>query len=420
MKQPYGFILGMAALSLAVFNACSSGDEEWKGTKTPLTPIALTEETRAVASELRDFYFDFSTDVMKYNDANGRGSENVIVSPLSATMVLAMAANGLDEVGAKAYTDYLGCEDLDNLNSLCSVLLSELPKADGMVNLALANSIWVNDAKNITLTQDYSSVISSKFSADMLTRNFETANNATVREMNNWCSAKTKGMIPNFMEELSTDNLAVLFNALYFNGMWEEDLFKPENTVSGTFHGKDGDSNVEMMYTYKEASRYSNYDGFEWFNLPFGNYAYKMTILLPSSDMSIEDATKMVSNTFLENLKNNDVGDCDLSVSFPKFSVEGKNNLSEMLTGTGHGNLVSGLDMTMFSPTQSGDILYTQGVSLRVSEKGVEAAAVTEGDLMNTVVKRPSYKVKVDRPFFFFITEYSTGAMILSGRIVNI
>lgn len=166
--------------------SCSSdNDMEKRGYNTPLTPIELKFETRVAADDLRDFYLSFTSDMIRYADANSNSaSSNVVLSPLSASLVFTMVANGLDDNGAKAYTDYLGCENLNALNDLCSVLLSKLPKADGMVKLSLANSIWVNSAQNLILSKDYSSTLNTFFKSELFDSDF-TSDATTLNEMNN-------------------------------------------------------------------------------------------------------------------------------------------------------------------------------------------------------------------------------------------
>ena len=60
--------------------------------------------------------------------------------------------------------------------------------------------------------------------------------------------------------------------------------------------------------------------------------------------------------------------------------------------------------------------------SFSIDETGAEAAAVTSEEFFNSVnIDKDGFAtVKVDSPFYFFITEWSTGACILSGRIANL
>ncbi|MCM1139590.1 MAG: hypothetical protein NC453_13550, partial [Muribaculum sp.] len=60
-------------------------------------------------------------------------------------------------------------------------------------------------------------------------------------------------------------------------------------------------------------------------------------------------------------------------------------------------------------------------VSFGIDEAGVEAAAATEITGWSSAMPgaEPTFRM-VDQPFYFFITEYSTGACLLSGRIADL
>ncbi len=414
------FISPISFLMAFCLGSCSSdNDMERNGHNTPLTPIELKSETRRAADDLRDFYLSFTYDMIRYADANSNGaSSNVVLSPLSASMVFAMVANGLDDNGAKAYADYLGCKNLNALNDLCSVLISKLPKADGMVKLSLANSIWVNSAQNITLSKEYTSTLNTFFKSELFYHDF-TKDTSTLKEMNNWCARNTNNLIPSFVEEVKAESLAVLFNTLYFDGFWKDGLFEPKDTKTELFHGKEGNTKVEMMKSKEYTGTHVDNGELELFSIPFGNSAFNMTILLPNQDESVERVVNTLTPDLFKDLQTS-AETKFLTIEFPKFSVKSKFEINDMLIATGRKELIDNLGLTMFPTERRGSLIYSQGTSLTVTEKGAEAAAVTEGEIMDSAPFFPSHKVKVDRSFLFFITEYSTGAMILSGRISDI
>ncbi len=106
----------------------------------------------------------------------------------------------------------------------------------------------------------------------------------------------------------------------------------------------------------------------------------------------------------------------------PKFSAENSHNLNNMLSAMNLGGLtLPGL--TMFTKPVTGGIQYNQSVSFTLNETGAEAATITSGS-MDPIAPGPmeiqKITVKVDRPFYFFIREFSTDACIMSGRICNL
>ena len=83
----------------------------------------------------------------------------------------------------------------------------------------------------------------------------------------------------------------------------------------------------------------------------------------------------------------------------------------------------SSLKSTLILPSESLKLKFIHKTYFEVNENGAEAAAVTalgyieaDSDSAPTPIK----EVVFDRPFYFFITEVSTGACVLSGRIADL
>lgn len=186
-------------LAVPVLLSSCSSDEPEIDDKTPKerARIELTAQTRAAATGLLDFYARFTTDMTDYIDGQaGEKDKNVVVSPLSAAMVFAMTANGVDEKSQKEYTEYLGVNDIESLNDLCRVLLDRLPEADNTSLFNLANSVWVNSGMGMTLNKDYSERVSSKYDAEIRYQDFRDEA-GTLEALNNWCASNTGNRITN-------------------------------------------------------------------------------------------------------------------------------------------------------------------------------------------------------------------------------
>lgn len=425
MGNQFKFVwLIVIVISTCMLWACSSDDGP-EGTKTynKRADIELTTATRVTSDELEDFYLNFTTDMAKYADVTtGSESGNIVVSPLSVAMLFAMTANGVDETTAKAYADYLGVSDLNSLNELCATLINELPKVDTSATFKLANSIWVNKGMNLSLTNDFSSIVSKYYKAETRNEDFAKNNGKTLKNINSWCSDKTNGLIPKMLEQLNSSNCAVLLNALYFKAAWEEGLFDKTMTATATFHGEKGDTEVDMMESSYYFDGYvSEDDNFEYLFMTFGNEAYLLRIVIPKGNITLQESASLLTseryNALVKGSSHKSV-----KVFLPKFFVKNKYSLSDMLTASGASNLIDDISMTMFNNDVNGSILYSHATSFSIDETGAEAAAVTSGEIYNTVLinNNGSVVVKVDSPFYFFITECSTGACILSGRIANL
>lgn len=416
------FLLIVSAIVLAGigFSSCSS-DEEENLIKSEKKEIVLSEGTRATAEELDDFYIRFTTDMTKYAAQSEGNNGNVIVSPLSAAMVLAMTANGVTPSQQGSFLEYLGVRSLQDLNSLSRILLDRLPKADNTAKLQLANSIWVNSGMGLSLTKDFSSTVGSIYNASIHNADFNKNASKTLDDINNWCNKMTGGQIPSHLDEIDANALALLVNALNFKAPWGEDIFDKSLTRSDIFYGADGETNVEMMESSFFYGTFANDDQFEKYAMELGNGAYYLMIVLPNKGMSVKESCELFTPERMSELKYA-TSSISLKLYMPKFSVAYKSKFNDMLMSTGRSGLCESLDFSMFNPSVSGSIKYLQSASFAIDESGAEAAAVTSGEMMYTSpgVKPDQVIAKIDSPFFFFIKEFSTGACILSGYISNL
>lgn len=415
------YILGCSiALGISIA-ACSSDEAENSedSIRQERKEIALDALTRSTAEGLKDFYVKFTTDVARYVDSDmSFESKNVVVSPLSASMVLGMVANGVENPLRKEILAYLGVNDLSSLNRFSSLLLTEIPKADNLTELGLKNSIWVNTPN--VLASEFQKNMEESYKTEIRYDDFLNNADKVAAEINYWCSRSTNGKISGFVDEIDPTAYASFFNALYFRSLWEDELFPAKNTSPGIFHGSKGDKKVEMMKSVAMSDRCWADDEFEYFSLSFGNSTFDIYFLIPNSSMSLAKAAEILTMDKLMEIRRKAVR-CHLTVSLPKFNTEGKICLNDALRAGGIPTLEGVADLTMFDRKAEARLKLNQAAAFSIDEKGAAAASVTSADFMNSaLIPGQSYTINVDRPFFFFIEEYSTGACVLSGRIVDI
>ena len=402
-----------------ILSGCNSENEPERVVPNMRESIELNTDTRSAANELKDFYVQFTTDAVKYA-ASQTDIDNVIVSPVSAAILLSMIANGVEADTQKEITDYLGVTDLSALNTLSNILLTELPKVDNQTDFGLANSIWINSTY-ATLTPAYTNLMKSDYMADVRYEKFND-DAKLLKKINDWCSDKTNGQIKTMPTQLSSDQLAILLNAMKFKGVWEEKTFLKENTTKETFHGASRVNDVEMMHSPHKDRYYAADDNFELFYFFFGNSAFYFTVVLPNENLSLTDANELLTTREIRKLQKEAVR-CQLEVYLPKFKVNSKLKLDNVLTAGQLAGLKGTMAFNMFEPHQTGQIEFNQASSLDIDETGAIGASVSSGELIAyapEIIPGGEYTVKVNRPFYFFIREISTGACILSGRISDL
>lgn len=414
--------VGVAGM-LSGFSSCSS--EAAPGEERPVpnkrVDIELSARTRAVADNLRDYYVGFTTDAVRYVDTHPEEEKNsnVIVSPLSASILLGMVANGVEEEAMETICRYLGTDDLDGLNTLASQLLTELPAVDNETKLSLANAIWVND--KFHLSSAFTSAMAATYDPAIEYGDFVNNGAGVKDDIFKWCEKETNGLIRQLDLEIHPETMAVLLNAMYFKGMWNRNPFDSKNTRKADFHGAGGTKSVDMMDSGEIKAEYGWTKGFTAFRLYFGNGAYSYTVLLPDEGMTAEGSLAALTLEVMKEIETMAPGTVILQM--PKMKVERELSLSDVFDGTDMEVLNRSAHFTMFEPKQPGLMTIKQSATFSVDETGAEGAAVTFANF--DYAAGPDYKptvqtITVDRPFFFFINEVSTGACILSGRIADL
>ena len=420
-------LLLTSLLMLSAACSCSSDDGLGKEPDVPFVksdahPVELTAATRSMAADLKPTYIKFTTDVVKASLAENSKAPHVVVSPLSATMLFGLLANGVDDGSRDIITDYFGMDDLATFNQLCSSLLTGLPEADNLVSMNIGNSVWVNKYLNHSLTPDYLYTIEGDYQGGVFSYDFVNDFTSAKKAIDRWCRERSGGILPTLNQPLWSTSPFLMLNAVYFKAPWDDEIFMGENTAKGVFHGTVRDEMVDMMKSHYISSHYYKDDDFDYFKLWFGNRAYSMTIVMPSKDMSVANAADMLTYDNMEKFCQEAV-DCKLRVTMPKFKVETNMDVLSLLAGVGLGKLNEGVQLTMFGeePERYSPLIH-QSASFSVDEDGAVVASQTSGEVLNTAVIIPGgeYEVSLDRPFFFFITERSTDACVLSGCITNL
>lgn len=400
----------------SVLTSCNSSTEPEGEVENIRNDIQLSASSRAAADELKDFYQKFTIDAINTVDADPNAtSSNVIVSPLSASMMLGMLANGVENEVATRISEYLGVSDLAALNALAANLIEALPNADKKSKLSISNSVWHND--KFLLNSSFSSTISRNFMATL--RPIDFSQSSALNTVNDWVSSTTGGVIDSYFDysEINANTVAVLLNTLYFNGEWAHTYFNPQYTVSEPFHGFSGESAVEMMHCSIIRTQYGANDRFKACTLYFGNAAFRLTLVLPTAEATRKTDMPEISVEELEALTASDQFPF-ITLSLPKFKLSNSTDLNDVLETAGLSEINGNVTFTMFDNPMNNPIELRQGASLSVDEEGAKVAAASSGELVYSA-PTPEYKLEFNRPFYFFLTETSTGACLLSGRIAD-
>src|SRR5215207_1094540 len=271
----------VATLSLVA--ACSSTTEPDTGKPGPTLdalPRALTSGEQKVIGAANDFSFALFRQLSAV-----RSDNNVFTSPLSASMALGMAMNGAagttyDEMRSTLGFD-VGATETDIGTSYKS-LIALLRGLDPSVDFRIANSIWYRTG--FPVNQSFLDEGRNWFDARVSAIDFSSP--TTVPTINDWVSTATVGKIPTIIETIRDDQIMFLINAIYFKGTWRT-KFDPAQTIDATFRGIGGDQPARLMHR-EGTMKYMQTAAFQAVDLPYGNNAYAMTVVLPNEGRSIE------------------------------------------------------------------------------------------------------------------------------------
>lgn len=330
--------------------------------------------------------------------------ENIVVSPYSAGMVLAML-----EAGAEGQTK----AELDNALNGAVFGKQELDGGDNTI-VQSSNAVWISD--NFSVRNRYVSHLENDFGAFIDTQNFSSP--SAVNVINDWCAEKTSGKIKKIIERVSPDMVMLLVNALYFNAPWAV-AFDADATREAIFHGRNGDTTVPMM-ARKSMFNYAEYQGAKMIEVPYEGEKYAMYIVLPPLGMSPDAVLSYIGENQYKSAMSL-LAPKEVVLNMPKFTNETSLVLNKTLENMGvRTAFTSAADFSGISVSGPLNVsIVKQKCYIDVTEKGTEAAAVTSAQVRLTAV-RPSVTMTVDRPFIFIIADMENKDILFAGKIVNI
>ncbi|XP_043593781.1 serine protease inhibitor 3/4-like isoform X1 [Bombus pyrosoma] len=331
------------------------------------------EALRSVLEGANQFNFPFFQTVAKHNPGN------LITSPLSVGVVLAMAACGARVNTEAQFRNVLHLPTSDSLaTSGYQSLIDNLNNVKDN-KLAVANKAFI--ASDLNLKPSYKNLTEVYFRSASQLVNF-AQNKEAANIINSWVEQSTNNLIKELITAETLDGMTrlVLVNAIYFKGQWK-DKFDPELTSNMPFHtSKVEVKNVPTMY------RQDNYKYGDLLDLnatfvviPYKGDELSMIIILPNEIDGLSDVEKKLQNTSLTNILSHG-NEEKMELWLPKFKVESMLELNDVLKEMGLTDAFTA--RANFSGIADGENLYISDVIqkayIEVNEEGSEAAAATD------------------------------------------
>ena len=378
--------------------------------KKPANPVKMTSisETNTITAT------DFA--VRLFQQAKN-GEENTLISPLSVLPALSMTCNGAKDETRFQMEQTLGMP-VDKLNDYLYSYIHHLPNEKDC-QFHLANSIWLRDAKDFIVDDNFLKNNAKYYDAGIYQSAFD---DQTLADINNWVAAQTNDMIPTILDQIDSDAYMYLINALSFDSKWSS-IYESSSVSNGVFTTENGTSqDVEMMHSSEY--EYIEDENVSGFLKPYSGYSYAFVALLPKEGIPLTEYVNSLTGEHLHHLLTT-VEECPITAGIPKFETEFSIDLIPPLQTLGIHDAFD-KDLANFSGMGSFDSpwerLYINSILHKsffsIGEKGTKAGASTIVGMeksASSVNPEEAKEVILDRPFLYMIVDYENRFPIFIG-----
>ena len=332
-----------------------------------------------------------------------------------------MTMNGNEGEVLKEFVDLLRYENmnLEDANRGSKELTEFLLQVDPKVKLAIANAIWYKQEYQVQVP--FKNTARDYYNAEIAGLDMRNSNSVNI--INNWIAQKTNNLIRDMLDEIPSNAVMYLVNAIYYKADWKYQ-FDASKTKKEPFYPSPGNPvQVDMMDLDKPASFKSYFgQGYRYFEIPYSTGQYSMGILY-HPDGNLDQVSGLLNFQNLE-MWRKDAKESNFILKMPKFKLRQKmDNMKDDLMEMG---LVRPFsfhpeNFTKLFSNPTDDLKISRVIHdalIEVDEKGTEAAAATIVELVERT-SAPSFPsvVVLDKPFIFFIQEKHSGAILFMGKL---
>ena len=375
-------------------------------------------EKQSVAGKDRDDTFidsqmRFYTQLFK-ESVRASEEKNVLISPTSVMLALAMATNGAKGATRTELENVLGGGiSIVELNEYLYTYVNGLAAEEGN-KLQISNSIWLRD--DIEVEKDFLQTNANYYGASAYKGPFDES---LVSDVNKWVNHSTDGLIDKIMDEVGESDCAYLINAVLFDAKWQE-LYTSSDISFGKFVGYHREKQSAEFMASSE-SIYIDDGRATGFIKPYKGGDYSFVGLLPNEGVDIlEYIDEFTYKDTMASAKKDTV-----LVTMPKFTYEYDLEMSDILKVMGIEKAFnSEADFTGLGYSPYGNIVMSKvnhKTFITVDDSGTKAGAVTKVDMTDECGPLESEKnVRLDRPFVYMIIDNETNLPIFMGAVMDI
>jgi serpin B len=276
---------------------------------------------------------------------------NVFISPLSATLMLSMAASAAEGDARAGILKTLGLDLAVDPGPEIRQTIQRLAQSDANTQLELAQAVWVQ--KGLVLSPAYVAKLRNDYRAELANLDFHASDAPDV--VNRWVDDATHHRIAKLVDGFDPSTVGYLVNATYFHALWRIEFDSRRPAEFHTFAGDvrsvammKRDENVVVLRTPEYAAAL----------LPYKGGRFSAIFLLPNARLAPRQFASFLSRErwrqalgYLHSGVGPSLGGdckqpgsapapdvsltCDGSLVVPKFKLEYSKELTDSLTALG-------------------------------------------------------------------------------------
>ncbi|KRT81068.1 hypothetical protein AMK59_5123 [Oryctes borbonicus] len=351
-----------------------------------------------------------------------RGYKNVILSPLSLKLVMAVLYEGSGGLTENEFKNVLKFPEDKSVNrKKYNELLDILIEKRQSYIINIGTKLYLDS--HLTALPTFQSKAQEFYHSEVSKTNFSNPVEASD-SINSWVKYLTNGRIKSFVNADDVENAVLLIaNTLYFKGMWS--LPFPRNeSFNGDFYAY-GNRVVSVPYMRQtEKFYYHNSRSLDAqvLRIPYKGRKFALYIILPNSLNGVSHL-----------IRNMDFRQLTISVRFmdlkpvelilPKFRFDFQARYSQVLREFGFDTLFTGLaSFPGIIRDQEGQLVVTdilQKTGIDVDEEGSAIYTATQITIGNKFGGEPVTLFNASRPFLFYVQEETTKNILFMGKVEN-
>lgn len=373
----------------------------------PLVENPASESERNIAAEI----FRFAA--LNQNLKEG----NVVISPLSLYSLLAiLLENDYGPTRDSLTTLLVKNPDYPRMiQSYLSALRPQLSRNEKHLHIATESALW--HIPSIKLSDSFRRNSQRVYS--LIINPTNPNGKEGLKEINKWVASATEGEIAEFLPQPLSGVQAILLNTLYFHSQWSKMYEFDQNPIKkGIFHSLGGEPQSAFYMTSRYIGNYAYRNKVHAISLDLQS-SFRFNLYLPENNDDFLPIIENLNTTLLDYIEENGEPYI-IELTLPRFQTTFSTNLiPPVLQLMGKESLtVDGVFAD--HPFPITDLL--QNIRLSVDEYGVKGSAVSAAISLTSSGKEDNYKkIRLDfnRPFFYTITEKTTGTILFIGCVTT-